>query len=414
MKKTVSDIYGARAAEQQERYKALAERFLGIFPNQSKENLRFFSAPGRTEICGNHTDHNRGKVLAAAVNLDAICAAAPNDSGKITLHSKGYEEPFTVDINNLEMIPEEANTTLALIRGVCAGIVKSGGKVGGFDCAAESSVLVGSGLSSSAAIEVLICTVLDGLYGDGEMDPVKRAQIAQFAENNYFLKPSGLMDQAASSVGGLVYMDFENDQPDVRRIKADFASMGYSLVVVSTGSSHDDLTDEYASIPREMGQVAAFFGKSVLREVDESEFFASLPAIREIASERAVLRAMHFFSENKRVDELSSALGEGRSRDFLMGIVSSGESSWRYLQNICTGGASQPLALALALSEKLLKDRGAWRVHGGGFAGTILAFVPEDLLDAYTSRMDDIFGEGACSVLSVRDVGAVEVCGAAL
>jgi galactokinase len=411
LKKTIIDIYGAQAKEQQKRYDALAERFLKLFPHQSNENLRFFSAPGRTEICGNHTDHNRGKVLAAAVNLDAICAAAPNDSGIITLYSKGYEKAFTVDTKNLDMVPAEANTTHALIRGVCAGIVQAGGKVNGFDCAAESSVLVGSGLSSSAAIEVLICTALDGLYGGGKMDPVKRAQIAQFAENKYFLKPSGLMDQAASSVGGLVKMDFESEQPDVRRIQADFSSLGYSLVVVNTGSSHDDLTDDYASIPREMAQVAAFFGKDVLREVDEGEFFAALPDLREGVPERAILRAMHFFSENKRVDDISSALAEGSAEDFAGCVISSGESSWRYLQNICTGGASQPIALALAISEMLLKGRGAWRVHGGGFAGTIQAFVPESLLKVYIDRMDGVFGAGACSVLSVRDIGATEVSG---
>ncbi len=411
MKRTVTEIYGAQAKEQQKRYKALSERFIGLFPQHSREDIRFFSAPGRTEICGNHTDHNHGKVLAAAIDLDAVCAAAPNGSGIITLHSKGYEQPFTVDTKNLEMVPDEVNTTMALIRGVCAGIAQAGGNVGGFDCVAESSVFVGSGLSSSAAIEVMICTVLDGLYGDGKMDPVRRAKIAQFAENKYFLKPSGLMDQAASSVGGLVHMDFGSEQPDVRQIKAEFSSLGYSLVVVSTGSSHDDLTEDYASIPREMGQVAAFFGKSVLREVAEDEFFAALPSLRESVCERALLRAMHFFNENKRVDELSLALEEGRPGDFAHCIISSGESSWRYLQNISTGGACQPLALALALSESMLKAQGAWRVHGGGFAGTIQAFVPENLVGAYTSRMDGIFGKGACSVLSVRDVGATEVSG---
>ena len=409
MKKTIIDIYGQSAESQRERYSKIAGEFAKLFPNVDISALRYFSAPGRTEISGNHTDHNHGKVLAAAVNLDAVCAASANDTGIITVYSKGYEAPFTVSVADIEMCEEEKNTTVSLIKGVCAGIKQAGGDVGGFDCYMESSVAVGSGLSSSAAVEVLVCTVLDCLYGGGNMQPVKRAQIAQFAENEYFGKPSGLMDQAVSSVGGLVKIDFGREEPVVEQIDADFVAKKFAIVVVGTGSSHDDLTHHYAAIPNEMKLVSGFFGKSVLREIGELEFLKAIPALKKVVPERAILRAMHFFAENRRVDKMVAALEEDCFSFFLREAIASGDSSWRLLQNVYAQGTDQSLALALAVSENLLKGCGAWRVHGGGFAGTIQAFVPDEKLDEYTSAMDGIFGEGACCVLSVREIGAAEV-----
>lgn len=407
--KRLRELYGfgeTQVVYQQERYAALAKAHAAFFPMAQP---RFFSAPGRTEISGNHTDHNRGIVLAAAVNLDTVCAASPNDTGIITLYSHGYEKPFVVDTSNLAPVQEERNGTCAIIRGVCAGIVHAGGKIGGFNAVVSSSVLIGSGLSSSAAFEVMVATVLDHLYGDGCMDTILKAQIAQYAENEYFGKPSGLMDQAASSIGGLNQIDFGRQTPVVKHMELDFNDSGISIVVVNTGTSHDDLTEHYASIPVEMKRVAAHFGREVLRDVDENAFYGALPALRKVLPERALLRAMHFFDENKRVLAMSRAIKSDDIPGFVQKAVESGESSWMLLQNIYAPGTRQTLALALAVSRKLLAGRGAWRVHGGGFAGTIQAFVPHDRMPEYLSAMNGLFGENSCSVLSVRNTGATEV-----
>ncbi len=392
--------------KQRARYLALQQKHEALF---GAAETAFFSAPGRTEIGGNHTDHNHGCVLAAAVTLDMLACVSPTTDGVITLYSEGYERPFVVDTASLEMDPKEAGTTTALIRGVCFKLKELGLKVGGFNGVMTSDVLSGSGLSSSAAFEVLMACVLDGLWNGGKLDAVERAKLCQYVENNYFGKPSGLMDQSACSVGGLVGIDFADPKaPVFSSVQYDFAARGFSVVVVATRSSHDDLTQEYASIPAEMRSVAACFGKETLRDVDPAEFYAHLPCGK--VSDRALLRAMHFFSESERVRGMVQALKEDRLPDFLARIVESGESSWKLLQNLYVGGSdSQSLALACALSEHILKGSGGWRVHGGGFAGTILAFVPGALLNEYVRTLNAVFGDGACTVLGIRACGPVRV-----
>ena len=405
-----SALYGemeGTALLQVERYTRIVRTFAERFGE--KEGLRFFSAPGRTEIGGNHTDHNRGQVLAASITLDTIAAVHPTNDGVITLYSEGYDEAFTVDTSDLVKKPDERQTA-ALIRGVACHMKELGYVVGGFDAAVTSNVLVGSGLSSSAAFEVLICTILDGLYNGAVLDALTRAQICQWAENNYMDKPSGLMDQTASASGGMVHIDFGPATPQVRRLDFDFAKKGYAVVVVATGTSHDDLTNEYAAIPVEMRAVAAALGGKVLYDVLCGQVLADIKFLREAAGERAVLRALHFCDENVRVQEMVEALAEGDERAFFEKIIESGESSWKLLQNVYVGGGSdQSLALALELSRRMLRGKGAWRVHGGGFAGTILAFVPLTMLKEYTEYLEEIFGVGACSVLGIRAQGAVEV-----
>lgn len=413
-KKEFALLYGAgeeMLAKQSERYAALVDSYIAHFSAEGVAPA-FFSAPGRTEIVGNHTDHNNGCVLAAAVTLDTLAAAAPNGTNIVRLYSAGYDKEFTVDLGDLEKKESEINTTDAILRGVCFKCRELGIPVRGFNADVTSLVLGGSGLSSSAAFEVLLITVVDGLFGESSMDGVTRAKVGQWVENNYFGKPSGLMDQSASSIGGLVGIDFEdNTKPVVKAHAFDFEKAGYKVVVMAAKSSHADLTDEYASIPAEMKAVAAALGKKVLRETSEEELLASLSSVREKTSDRAVMRALHYFDENERVKKLYAAIDNGDLNAFLEGIIASGESSWKLLQNLYVGGrTSQSLALACALSEKLLKNvGGAWRVHGGGFAGTILAFVPEKALDTYVNAMNGVFGEGACTVLGIRPVGAKKV-----
>lgn len=392
---------------QVDRYSRVIRRFAEHFGE--KEGLRFFSAPGRTEIGGNHTDHNRGQVLAAAITLDTIAAARPTDDGVITLYSEGYEQPFTVDTADLAK-HEGEHDTAALIRGVAARMRETGARVGGFEAAVTSGVLGGSGLSSSAAFEVLVCTILDGLYNGMAYDPLTRARICQWAENNYMDKPSGLMDQTASASGGLVNIDFGPAQPRMKALDFDFAAKGYAVVVVGTGTSHDDLTHEYASIPVEMRSVAEALGGKVLRDVMREQVLAEVKMLREKAGDRAVLRALHFFDENIRVGEMVEALRRDDVQTFFRKIVESGESSWKLLQNVYVGGSKdQSLALALELSRRMLEGKGAWRIHGGGFAGTILTFVPLEMLKEYTAAMNEVFGDRACTVLGIRSQGAVEV-----
>ncbi len=404
-----ASLYGAGegvALAQADRYSRVIRRFAALVGEKAK--LRFFSAPGRTEIGGNHTDHNRGQVLAAAITLDTIAAVCPTDDGVVTLYSEGYDQPFSVDTSDLTKRSEHQTATL--IRGVAARMKEQGRPVGGFQAVVTSSVLVGSGLSSSAAFEVLLCAIFDGLYGGGSLDALTRAQICQWAENNYMDKPSGLMDQTASASGGLVHIDFGPQKPKVERLDFDFAQKGYALVVVGTGSSHDDLTHEYASIPAEMRAVAGALGGKVLYDVLGEQVLSDVRLLREKAGDRAVLRALHFCDENARVQAMVNALRQDDVAGFFAKIIESGESSWKLLQNVYVGGhEEQPLALALELSRRFLQGRGAWRVHGGGFAGTILAFVPHDALGEYTAMMDELFGDGACSVLGIRSQGAIEV-----
>ena len=372
---------------------------------------RYFSAPGRTEIGGNHTDHQRGRVLAGAVNLDTVAAVRRNGTKTIRIQSKGY--PMSVvDLENLTPVEAEINSTPALIRGVAARFVQMGCQVEGFDAYCESTVLPGSGLSSSAAYEVLIGTILNGLFFDGRVSQPEIAMIGQYAENVFFGKPCGLMDQMASAVGNLVTIDFfDKEHPIIEPVDFDFASCGHALCIIDSGADHADLTDEYAAIPGEIKAVAAYFGKEVLTQIDEKDFYANIPALRKACGDRAVMRCIHFYQENARVPQQVAALKEGDFDKFLQLVKQSGYSSWMYLQNVIPAGykAHQDVAVALGLAEHYLAGRGAYRVHGGGFAGTIQAFVPVDMLDAFVAGMDAALGEGACHVLSIRPQGGVEM-----
>ena len=369
----------------------------------------YFSAPGRTEISGNHTDHQHGCVLAAAVNLETVAEVTLNHSGLIRVQSEGYPV-VAVNLNDLSVHEEEKNTTAALIRGVAAAFSQRGAQLEGFDAHVRSSVLPGSGLSSSAAFEVLIGTICNELFFGRKLSPVEIAQVGQYAENVYFGKPCGLMDQTASSVGGMVFIDFENpDCPVVERIDFDFAAAGHALCIIDSGADHADLAEEYAAIPGELKKVSAFFGKEVLREIPEADFFAALPELRHRVPDRAILRAIHFYQENSRVQRQAQALRDGDFDTFLRLVSESGRSSWMYLQNITPTGATehQDVAVALALCDTLLRGRGAFRVHGGGFAGTVQAFVPLDMLDSFKEGMERVLGEGKCHVLSIRSEGGI-------
>ena len=372
---------------------------------------RYFSAPGRTEIGGNHTDHQRGRVLAAAVNLDTRAAVRVNGTNTIRILSKGY--PMSVvDLAELTPVESEINSTPALIRGVAARFVQLGCDVKGFDAYCESTVLPGSGLSSSAAYEVLIGTIINGLFFGGKVSQPEIAQIGQYAENVFFGKPCGLMDQMASAVGNLVTIDFfDKENPVIKPVNFDFASCGHALCIIDSGADHADLTDEYAAVPGEIKAVAAWFGKEVLTQIDAAVFYANIPALRKVCGDRAVMRAIHFYQENDRVPLQVAALEKGDFDTFLALIKESGHSSYMYLQNVIPAGykAHQDVAVSLALCEHYLAGRGAYRVHGGGFAGTVQAFVPFDILDAFVAGMDAALGKGACHVLSIRPQGGVEM-----
>ena len=403
-------LYGAdtaTVAAQRVRYVDMIDHFEENFG--TGRTVCLYSAPGRTEIGGNHTDHNNGVVIAAAVNLDIIAVVAKNDENVVRVISHGFGKIDDVNLRDLTPQPVEAEHSASLIRGVAAGIVKDGGKVGGFDCYTTSNVLRGSGLSSSAAFEVCIGAILRGEYNNNDMEKfnqVKIAQIGQYAENVYFGKPSGLMDQMASSVGGLVFIDFADPRaPIVEKVDFDFSHCGHTLCIIDSHASHADLTDEYAAIPTEMKQVAAFFGKEVLNDVDEQAFYASLPALRESCGDRAVLRAMHFFEENQRVKFQVRALHNDNFSAFLTYVNDSGRSSWLKLQNVTALGAAkhQEMAFTLALCKKLLNGEGAVRVHGGGFAGTALAFVPNDRFAEFKAGVEQALGEGSCHALKIMD-----------
>ena len=372
---------------------------------------RYFSAPGRTEIGGNHTDHQRGRVLAAAVNLDTLAAVRPNNADTIRILSEGYPM-CSVKMEDLTPKVQEINTTPALVRGVAAAFQQRGCKVGGFDAYCTSTVLPGSGLSSSAAFEVLIGTILNGLFFEGNLPAPEIAQIGQYAENVFFGKPCGLMDQTASAVGGLVTIDFlDKEAPDIREVDFDFASCGHALCIIDTRASHADLTEEYAAIPAEMKSICEYFGKEVLTQIPEQDFYAAIAQLREKCGDRAVLRALHFYQENARVPKQVAALEQGDFATFLTLVSESGRSSWMYLQNVIPAGykTRQDVALALALCDHLLDGHGAYRVHGGGFAGTVQAFVPIDSLAYFTQSIDLVLGTGACHVLSIRPQGGVEM-----
>ncbi len=367
-----------------------------------------FSAPGRTEISGNQVDHQNGCVLAGSVNLETVAEVTLNDSNVIHVDSEGYA-PVTVELSDLSVHPEEKDTTAALVRGVAAAFRQRGCNLRGFDARVHSSVLPGSGLSSSAAFEVLMGTICNELFFDKQLSAVQIAQIGQWAENVYFGKPCGLLDQMACAVGGMVFMDFADPAaPVVERLDFDFSAAGHALCILDVGADHAGMSGQYAAVPGELNALSALFGKSVLREIPEAEFFAKLPEVRHRVPDRAILRAVHFYQENKRVRKQAAALRQNDFDTFLRLVNESGRSSWMYVQNVIPAGAveHQDMAVALALCDTLLDGRGAFRVHGGGFAGTVQAFVPMDMLDTFRSEAERVLGAGSCHVLSIRSEGS--------
>jgi len=403
-------LYGACGLDaQRARYRRLLDAREAAFGPSGEVSV--FSAPGRTEIGGNHTDHQHGKVLAGSVNLDVVAAVAPNHSRVLRVQSEGFpmDEVYLEDLESRE---NEFGSSRAIVRGIAAWFAKRGCPLDGLDIYTTSSVLKGSGLSSSAAFETVLARLLNDLFNHSQCSAVELAQAGQFAENAYFGKPSGLLDQMACSVGGMVAVDFtDNAAPAVDQVHFDFNAAGHALCIIDSGADHADLTGEYAAVTSELGEICGFFGKSVLREVPEEEFFSNLPALRKKAGDRAVLRAMHVYGENARVDKETAALRAGDFDAFLKEVALSGLSSWRLLQNVVPAGYSyhQEVALALALCEKNLRARGACRVHGGGFAGTIQAFVPLDLLPDFRAGMEKVLGDGSCHILTIRPVGGVRL-----
>ena len=411
--KRLNYLYGQRdgmLVQQTTRYTHMLKKHEEQF--NAGGSVMLISAPGRTEIGGNHTDHNRGKVLAAAINLDTLAAVSKRSDRLVRIFSDGYE-PLEMNLDDLAMNENEKGTTKALVRGVAQKLTVEGFTIGGFEAAISSTVRAGSGLSSSAAFEVLVCAIFDALYNGWRMDATKRAQYSQYAENEYFGKPSGLMDQTASSIGGLTYIDFKNDEPKIEALSYDFAAKGYAIAVVNTGGSHDDLTAHYAAIPQEMRAVAACFGESNLRRVRPEQMLQNIPMIREKLgvgkADRAILRAAHYFAENRRVCDMVEALRADDLPTFLQNVVESGASSAMYLQNIYASSDSQEVALALMLADQKLRGKGAWRIHGGGFAGTTLNFVPVRELDSFVAEMQAVFGERSCQVLDIRPEGAAAI-----
>ncbi len=403
-------LYGAKAVEaQRARYLKAIEEFEKLYPNRAE--VEIFSAPGRSEVGGNHTDHQHGCVLAAAVNLDVISITAFHEDGVIRLKSEGHDADH-VELNDLSVQSGEYGTSEAIIRGVTARFTEMGAKIGGFDAYTTSDVLSGSGLSSSAAFENLLGTMIDVHYNGGRAGAVEIAKIGQYAENVYFGKKSGLMDQMVSSVGGFVFIDFsDTENPVIKKVSCDFEKAGYRLCITDTKGSHADLIDDYSAVPTEMNAVAAYFGKPYLRGVDEGEFIAAIPELRKRVSDRAVLRAAHFFNDNRNAGDEAAALEAGDLGKFLDIVKKSGNSSYKLLQNIysCRKPEEQGLSIGLGASERVLNGRGAARVHGGGFAGTIQAFVPVDAAEEYRAEMDRIFGGGSCLMLRVRPVGGVRL-----
>lgn len=408
---TFTYIYGSAALEKQKkRYTDAIDEFEKLYGDR---DISLFSVAGRSELSGNHTDHNHGCVIAASIDLDIIAVAAKNDSSVIRVKSEGFPEDV---VNISDYTSPRANnygTSSSIIAGMAAGFVKDGYSVGGFDAYTTSNVLKGSGLSSSAAFEDMIGNILSHMYNGGKVDNVEIAKLAQYSENEFFGKPCGLMDQVACAVGGIVAIDFADPkQPIIEKLDFDISALGYNLCIVNTGGNHADLTDDYASVPAEMKSVAAHFGKQVLRDVNRSELINAIPALRESVGDRAILRALHFMNENERVSAQKTALKNGDLETFFSNVIASGRSSFCYLQNVYTTKnlTEQGLSLALCLAEDYLADKkSAWRVHGGGFAGTIQSYVHESEVEGYRALMDSVFGEGKCIVLRIRPVGAVKV-----
>lgn len=402
-------VLDSAVKEQRDRYVELLNTFGELFGWERDVNV--VSAPGRTEVCGNHTDHNNGKVLAASINLDAIAVVSKNDDNIIRVKSQGHRMNL-VDLDDLTPNEEKFGDSTALVQGVAAGVKELGFEVKGFDACTTSDVMGGSGLSSSAAFEVLLGSILSYVYNDGKISNVDIAKISQMSENKFFGKPCGLLDQMASSVGTFVTIDFKSVlEPEIKKIDFDFSKSGHTLCIVDTHGNHSDLTDDYAAVRQEMESVANAMGKSVLREISYFDFFKAIPELTEKVNDRALLRAIHFFNENKRVDKVIECLENNDFEGFKQVIIESGRSSYMLNQNVYSpkNPTEQKLSLALAMSEEILKGRGAWRVHGGGFAGTIQAFVPNDMLDEYKSTIESVFGKGSCYVLIIRPVGGTLV-----
>lgn len=408
-----ADLYGQKdVAAQKERYKEVIREFEKEF---GEKDILLFSSPGRTEISGNHTDHNHGKVLAGSINLDCVGVAARNMSNKVRIVSVTFDQKFTIDLNSLEPSPKKSGT-VDLMKGLLKGFVKSGYEIGGFDAYITSNVISSAGVSSSAAFEMLICSMINTLFNDGRMSTVAYAHIGKYAENYYWDKASGLLDQMACAVGGLITIDFiEPAEPKVEKIDFDFGSQNHSLIIVQTGRGHADLSADYSSVPNEMKKVAEYFGREVCSQITEKDVIDNLPEIRKFAGDRSVLRALHFFEENKRVEAEVKALKENRFQDFLKNITASGNSSWKWLQNCYTTSSCQEqgITVTLALTELFIeeKGRGACRVHGGGFAGVIMAMLPDDLVDEYIKYIEKAAGEGSAYRMSIRPYGAVCVNG---
>lgn len=402
-------VLDSEVEKQKPRYISLLEEFIKLFGDD--RDVIITSAPGRTEVCGNHTDHNNGKVMAASINLDAIAVCAKSSDNRIRVKSQGHAMN---EVNITKLLPDEAEFghSTAMVRGVVAKIQNLGFEIGGFDAVTTSDVMGGSGLSSSAAFEVLLGTTVSYLFNDGKISAVDIAKVAQYSENVFFGKPCGLLDQMASSVGTFVSIDFEStEKPVIKKVDYDFSTSGHSLCIVDTGGNHSDLTDDYAAVRAEMESVAAAMGKNVLREISFEDFKKALPEIKDKVNDRAIIRAFHFYNENIRVEKAVSALESGDFDAFKQIIIDSGHSSYMYNQNVFapSNPTEQKLSVALCMSEDILKGKGAWRVHGGGFAGTIQAFVPNDMLDEYKTAMESVFGEGNCHVLIIRPVGGTRV-----
>ncbi len=408
--KKISTLYCRDAddiSNYRERIIKVADGFLKVFNKKSDSMISIFSSPGRTELGGNHTDHQCGKVLTGSVDLDTLACAAPNGTNQVRIFSEGYKT-VCVECDCIDVIEQEKNTAAALVRGMISGINKLGFCVQGFDAYTISDVPGGSGLSSSACFEVLIGVIINSFFCDNKISAVDIAKIGQYAENVYYGKPSGLLDQMGCALGGVVSIDFKDkNNPVCEKIDVDFASAGYALCIVNTGKDHSDLTSYYSAVTEEMKSIANVFGKDYLCKVDEGLFYRDIPVLRSKTGDRAVLRAIHYFEECKRVDKQVEALKNGDLNEFFRLVVSSGQSSYMYLQNVDTYNdpREQHLALALAVTDTYLNGSGAYRVHGGGFAGTIQAFVPVDVVNGYKRKIDAIFSDGACRVIYIRSVG---------
>ena len=408
----ITYVYGASALDAQKaRYSKAIDEFAAIYG--ADREITLYSVAGRSELSGNHTDHNYGCVVAASIDLDIIAVASKREDSVIAIKSEGFPEDV-VDFSKYNApVESKFGTSESIIAGMVQGFLKDGYAVGGFDAYTTSNVLKGSGLSSSAAFEDMVGNILSHMYNNGGVDNVEIAKLAQYSENVFFGKPCGLMDQVACAVGGIVAIDFKDPKaPVISKVDFDVSAAGYNLCIVNTGGNHADLTDDYASVPAEMKSVAAYFGKAVLREVDENEFYANIAALRESVGDRAVLRALHFFGENKRVALQKAALEKGDLDAYFEQVIASGKSSFCYLQNVYTTKnlKEQGLSLALCLAEGYLADKkAAYRVHGGGFAGTIQAYVPMGDVEGFRALMDGVFGEGKCIVLRIRPEGAVKI-----